>query len=88
MELFLKYLLTDKHTLTCCLVALVRPLLIEVQGEQEVRVPPGLLVARRSVAPPRCQGGVQEKRCPLGIGCPQLRLVLQLMERDMGGKGR
>lgn len=73
---------TLKHTLTRCLVALARPLLVQVQGEQEVRVPPGLLVARCLAAPPRCQGGVQEERRPLGVGCTKLRLVLQLKEED------
>lgn len=72
----------DKHTLTCRLVALVQPLLVKVQGEQEVRVPPGLLLVRRPAAPPRCQGGVQEKRCSLRARRSQLRLVLQLMEKE------
>lgn len=66
--------------------ALTWPLLEEVQCEQEVRVPPGLLVTWGPVAPPRRQSGVQEERRSFGAGRPQLCLVLQLMgQRERAG---
>lgn len=51
-----------------------------------MRVPPGIQVARRLAALPRCQSDVQEEGRALSAAHPQLCLVLQLKvamtERD------
>lgn len=72
------YIIDQGFASTCRLVALVRPLLVEVKREQEVGVPPGVLVVRGAAAPPLCQSGVQKVCRPLGVGRTELRLVLQL----------
>lgn len=50
-----------------------------MKREQEVGVPPGVLVVRRPAAPPPRQSGVQEVGGALGAGRTQLRLVLELI---------
>lgn len=64
--------------LTCCLAALVQPLLVDVQCEQEVWIPQRFLVIWDLAAPSSCKGSVQEKCSSLSAGCPHLCLILQL----------
>jgi len=68
-------------SLTCSLAALLGPVLVDVEGEQEVGVPPRGLVTAPPAGAPGGQGRVQEGGGALRCGGAQLPLVLELRRR-------